>query len=254
MIQSMTGNRRFPPPRRNAKRPARQDARASDKSVRHHPLFGDIPLVPIAGSRLDYDLDYRPPMPKGAVRGDVHNQHFCRMCHVPRYFFVDQDRTCVQCHRDFVFSGREQKYWYEELKFHFDSVAIRCAECRRKQRKAVALAADLGRARARLAEDPRDPVRALAVAEALVRQSELTGKGDLDEALAVARQAARSRAVVAGVRAEAQFWEGKAQALRGRHDRATPLFESAREALPTHKRGASLRAEADWHLKSGASS
>lgn len=49
----------------------------------------------------DYDLDYKPPMPSGAVRGDVRQQAFCSMCHVPRYFYVDQPLRCIQCSRDF---------------------------------------------------------------------------------------------------------------------------------------------------------
>jgi tetratricopeptide (TPR) repeat protein len=229
------------------------------KRTRHHPLFGEIPLVEVTrkeadGSEvryLDYDWSYQPPMPPGAVRGDVSRQHFCPMCHVPRYFYVDQERRCVECHREFVFSAREQKHWSEELHFHFDSVAIRCLECRRRQRTQKALLAAVARAKARLAESPLDADRALAVAEALVRLKEHTGEGDLAEAIACARKAGRRSAAAAkGMQGRALFWEGKAQALRGRLDRALPLFQGALAALPASKQGASLRAEAVWYLES----
>jgi len=224
---------------------------------RHHPLYGEIPLVEVARTDakgrevrgLDYDRDYRPPMPRGAVRGDVRRQHFCPMCHVPRYFYVDQERRCVECGCAFVFSAREQKYWYEELRFHFDSVAVRCPECRRKQRTGKALHAAVARAKSRSEEGPGDPSHALAVAEAIVRLNEHTGKGDLSEAIAAARSAARIVSRDGGPQGAALFWEGKAQALLGRHDRARPLLESAVAALPANKQGAPYRAEAVWYLK-----
>lgn len=154
----------------------------------------------------------------------------------------------MECRRAFVFSAREQKYWYEELQFHFDSVAIRCQECRRKQRTKRTLHTAVARAKARLAESPADASRALAVAEALVRLMEYTGQGDLTEAIALARRAGRSASPAAGLKGKALFWEGKAQALRGRHDKAASLLSGALEELPANKQGADLRAEADWYL------
>jgi hypothetical protein len=82
------------------------------------------------------------------------------------------------------------------------------------------------------------------VAEALVRLNEHTGEGDLREAIAAARAAARI-----GTRpGVALFWEGKAQALLGRPDRARPLLEAALSGLPANRVGASFRAEARWYL------
>lgn len=241
-----------PEPRRAPGRKTRQPER-----TRHHPLYGEIPLVEVvreddSGQELryfDYDRNYQPPLPSGAVRGDLRKQHFCPMCHVPRYFYVDQERHCVECGRDFVFSAGEQKFWYEDLKFHFDSVAIRCQDCRRKQRTKRALHAAVARAKSKLAESPLDSVRALAVAEALVRLMEHTGEGDLKEAIALARKAKRNGASIKGLEGKALFWEGKAQALLDRHDRAEPLLRAALEALPGSKGGMSLRAEAEWYLK-----
>ena len=38
---------------------------------------------------LDYDPDFSPPLPAGAVRGDVRKQQFCRNCHEPRYIRIN---------------------------------------------------------------------------------------------------------------------------------------------------------------------
>jgi hypothetical protein len=243
------------PQRPEPRRAPSGKTRQTERTV-HHPLYGEIPLVEVTRKysngqeyhHSDYDRDFRPPMPEGAVRGDLDKQHFCPMCHFPRYFYVDQERSCVECGRDFVFSASEQKFWYEDLKFHFDSVAIRCQECRRKQRTKKTLNTAVARAKSRLAESPLDAIRALAVAEALVRLMEHTGEGDLNEAIALARKARRSGDKIEGLEGKALFWEGKAQALLERHDRAEPLFRAALETLPGSKGGASLRAEAEWYL------
>lgn len=85
----------------------------------------------------EYDLDFTPETPIDAVRGDVKRQSFCPLCHTPRYYYVDEERVCIQCSKEFTFSGKEQKYWYEALQLHFNSAAIRCPPCRRRRRSAL---------------------------------------------------------------------------------------------------------------------
>jgi hypothetical protein len=212
----------------------------------HDRRFGDIPLVPVE-RRLpsgemwrgaQHDPDYQPPMPAGAVRGDVRKQRYCPMCHVPRYFFVDEEKCCVQCGERFLFGRAEQKFWYETLKFHFDSTAIRCPECRRRQRTEKALREQLARTRAGLAERIDDPALLLELAETIVRLHERTDHGRLDDAVAAARRARRlwPEAV------EALFWEAAAHAGAGRRNRALPLFEEFLKAAGSRR---SLRAKVE---------
>lgn len=52
----------------------------------------------------------------------------------PIHAFWDQTRTCGTCDRDYVFSGQEQRFWYETLKFYVDSVPVQCSDCRREAR------------------------------------------------------------------------------------------------------------------------
>jgi hypothetical protein len=252
----MSDRRKIPSPRerRSPRQPAKLFAVSVPTPLRH-PLFGEIPVVEIVDQvfgqsfvRWDYDRDFKPPLPRGAVRGNPHQQHFCPMCHVPRYFYVDQERRCVECGKQFVFAGREQKHWFEELHFHFDAVPIRCVECRRQLRSGRALFRAVERAKGALREAPNEPERMIAVAEALVRLREPTGQGDLEEAIRRARNAARSPIAMTALRAEAAFWEAKAHALAGREARARELFALALTGLSSSKRGTALRAEATWWL------
>jgi len=227
--------------------PKRSQPKKSKKDKREYadlPRFGRVPLVKVRitdpeGNEhecLDYDPDYEPPLPRGAVRGDVRKQTFCSMCHSPRYFYVDESKTCVQCGRDFVFGASEQKYWYESLKFHFDAVAIRCVACRRRQRTLRALHAQLGEARRRARNDPEDPAGQLELAETLVRFHQRTGEGHLNDAIAAARKALK---LWPGAW-EALFWEGMAQALSGRQAKAREALTRFVQEAPISRKSRPL--------------
>ncbi|MEM9378351.1 MAG: zinc-ribbon domain containing protein [Planctomycetota bacterium] len=179
-------------------------------------------------------------MPAGAVRGCVARQRYCTAHHVPRYFYVDQERDCVQCGGGFTFSANEQKHWYETLRFHFDSVAIRCPTCRRRRRTQRALNAQVASAKAALRERTDDPAQLVALAEATARLHGETGRGDLDGAIAAARRAQRlwPEAV------EALFWEARCQELAGRQDRARAEYDSFLQRGPLPRRLQPLRDQA----------
>jgi hypothetical protein len=130
-------------------------------------------------------------------------------------------RRSAQCGRDFVFTAAEQKHWYETLKFHFDSTAIRCVECRRQRRNAVALHARVGEAKRALAAHPDEPTHQLALARALVTLREATGGGDLAEMVAAARGAQRD----ASLAAVGLYCEAVAHEMAGRRAKAVALFE-----------------------------
>ncbi len=202
--------------------------RAELPRFRRHAIYGRIPLirksyrdsVGRSFETWDYDPGYRPKMPKGAVRGDVLKQQFCPMCHVPRYFYVDQHKTCVQCGEPFVFSAAEQKYWFESLHFHFDSVAIRCRSCRRRRRSRKALRQQIATVLEKRRAEPDNLSLDLELAEATVRYRELTGEGDLDRAIDATRRVQKSWPEAV----EAAFWEARCHALAGRREKAVALF------------------------------
>jgi hypothetical protein len=224
----------------------KKTALANARRTMRHPLYGDVPLVrheAVVGSkRYEYwraDPGYKPTLPRGAVEGDVAKQIFCP-CHTPKYFYLDEERSCVQCGAHFTFSGHEQKYWYEVRKFNVHSVPIRCPGCRRLRRSEHALREQIARARADATRHPADVSGHLALARALVEYHERTEQGNLDEAIAAARRAAKLRPDLP----EAALWEGIAQVRRGRvtqgRERLMRFLERARRL----ERGLESRARA----------
>jgi tetratricopeptide (TPR) repeat protein len=201
-------------------------ARKADPNLRiePHPLYGEVRLIrrtaPAKSGRTvewwEYDPSFQPRLPRGALRGDPTKQIFCTAHHVPKYFYVDERRECIQCGAEFTFEAAEQKFWYETLKFNFNSVAIRCPDCRRRRRTEAALRNQIAKARADLDRSPEDPATLLALGEALVRYRQRTGQGSLADAIAAARKAKAlwPEAI------ESSFWEGLAHHLAGRTQRA----------------------------------
>jgi hypothetical protein len=51
-----------------------------------------------------------------------------------RGYYVDTPFRCVDCGKDEVWTGAQQKWWYEVAKGFVYSTAIRCRLCRRKAR------------------------------------------------------------------------------------------------------------------------
>lgn len=194
-----------------------------------HPLYGEIPLVD-RGNWLERDRDYKPKLPRGAVRGDVQQQVYCPVHTVPKYFYVDEPRTCVQCGEPFVFTGKEQKFWYETLKFNFESVAIRCRRCRRERRTDGALRQQLADLLQRLEAKPRDPSALLELAKTTVEYRERTGQGDLDRAIAACRVAAEEWPD----NAEPLFWEARCHQLAGRTAKAQALYRTFLDGAKSH--------------------
>lgn len=207
---------------------ARRGAATARRTVpvsRRHPVYGEVPIVPGPGAtggtgRLwVYDPDFRPDLPAGAVRGDPRRQLFC--CDVPRYYYVDLERTCHDCRTPFVFSAREQKHWYETLGFRLDASATRCLPCRRAFRRDKGIGRALSDASRALAEGPLHPPAVLAYARAAVAHAERFGHAPLDGAIAALR--ALRRAVPSVV--EALYLEGRCAEAAGRPRGAAACYE-----------------------------
>lgn len=54
---------------------------------------------------------------------------------VRRGYYVDLAFRCVDCGTEEIWTGRQQKWWYEVAKGFAYSTAIRCRSCRRKERE-----------------------------------------------------------------------------------------------------------------------
>jgi len=53
---------------------------------------------------------------------------------VGRGYYVDRPFRCVDCGKEEVWTGTQQKWWYEVAKGFAYSTAVRCRVCRRKKR------------------------------------------------------------------------------------------------------------------------
>jgi len=52
---------------------------------------------------------------------------------VPVTHYYDVERVCRNCKQPFIFFAKEQKYWYETLRFPLEADCVRCPECRKKE-------------------------------------------------------------------------------------------------------------------------
>jgi hypothetical protein len=53
---------------------------------------------------------------------------------VGRGYYVDRPFRCVDCGKEEIWTGTQQKWWYEVAKGFAYSTAVRCRICRRKKR------------------------------------------------------------------------------------------------------------------------
>jgi hypothetical protein len=210
--------------------------------VINDPLYGEIPLIPEyyiypSGKQSPHpwwkpDPTFRPKMPAHAVPGDPSKQDFCSAHHLPKYFYVDEEKVCVQCGQPFIFTAHEQKFWYETLRFNFSSTAIRCQKCRRQRRNGRSLQHQLSVALRLADEQPEDPVALVTLARATAEYFQYFSSGNLDRGIAAAHRALK----VAPLLYEALYWEGVCQEAAGRKAKACRLYEAFIAALEDNKR------------------
>jgi len=76
-------------------------------------------------------LDYET-----AAKADISKQHYT-VC--PRHWYLDATFVCADCGREFVFTSKEQRFWYEDMRFWIESLPRRCAQCRKAERTRLEL-------------------------------------------------------------------------------------------------------------------
>jgi hypothetical protein len=54
---------------------------------------------------------------------------------VTRGYYVDRRFCCIDCGKEEVWTGTQQKWWYEVAKGFAYSTAVRCRVCRREKRE-----------------------------------------------------------------------------------------------------------------------
>lgn len=96
-----------------------------------------------------------------AIAGKPQKQTF--LDHKPYLAYYDRGYTCEDCHNDFVFSAREQQYWYEGLQFWVQSCPEQCLTCRKMRRTRQEAAREIQEQLAQL--DLQNPHQLLHLAE-----------------------------------------------------------------------------------------
>jgi hypothetical protein len=86
-------------------------------------------------------------------------------CDWPPYLaYFDKTYSCTDCHTKFIFSAKEQQYWYEELKFWVQSYPRQCLACRRKRREKNVAAQTLQKKLEQLELHLQEPLHLLDIA------------------------------------------------------------------------------------------
>ena len=109
-----------------------------------HPRYGKSPhstgLNPDGKTGSGAFMHWHSPkecrIPNTAFAANGSQQN-AGMGYVTHYF--DVTKKCVDCNRMFLFFAKEQRFWYEILKFNLSANCIRCVECRKPVRGSESL-------------------------------------------------------------------------------------------------------------------
>lgn len=89
-----------------------------------------------AFNRGDYD---RPEPPFNAVHCNATllapTTSYSIADFVNRGYYLDKPFTCIDCGKAEVWTASQQKWWYDVAKGDIQTTAVRCRNCRRKERE-----------------------------------------------------------------------------------------------------------------------
>jgi hypothetical protein len=68
-----------------------------------------------------------------ALVADITQQKYCD--YTPYLAYFDIEMKCENCKQEFIFSAKEQQFWYENLHFWVQSRPKQCLACRQKRRE-----------------------------------------------------------------------------------------------------------------------
>lgn len=96
-------------------------AKRKAAGMRSHTNQPEVRLRPVLG----------PPVNEALL---APNNSYGAPDFVYRGYYVDRPFRCVDCGKEEVWTGTQQKWWYEVAKGFAYSTAIRCRLCRRRER------------------------------------------------------------------------------------------------------------------------
>lgn len=102
-----------------------------------HPRYGSVPHasgVVVSEEKIRegfWSLRSETMFPESVLVARPEEQNYSVF---PRQYYVDVLRECRTCGRSFIFFAKEQRYWFETLKFFVDADCVHCPDCRRESR------------------------------------------------------------------------------------------------------------------------
>ena len=229
--------------KRKPKTKQKNEKLADRPTSKHHFLYGEIPLIYENGWPR-YDPDFRPKLPPNAIRGDVSKQDFCTAHYTPKYFYLDESKQCQDCGCDFIFSAQEQKFWYEERKFNFNSSPVHCLDCRKKRRSKNRLRDQMTTTSEAILTNPDDPQTLIAYAKTAYNYHNYFAQGNLEKAIAAARKAYKLSPDLS----EALFWNAVCLEAAQHFAKAQTIYRQFLNVAAHNPNLAALLENAKHHL------
>ncbi|MFZ6676534.1 zinc-ribbon domain containing protein [Undibacterium sp. Tian12W] len=85
---------------------------------------------------------YALPVPVGAIPADREVLRSNNTYGLLPLFYMDYAFNCRDCGCAQIWTGKQQKWWYEIMQGNINSVAIRCRPCRKKEQQRKKLVRD----------------------------------------------------------------------------------------------------------------
>lgn len=80
----------------------------------------------------------------------------------PILFYITKEMHCQTCKKEFTFTAEDQRFWYEDLYFNYDSYPKNCLSCRKDTRQKKLLHKQLAEL---LHNDPKTADQMAAIAQ-----------------------------------------------------------------------------------------
>jgi hypothetical protein len=104
---------------KQGRKPAKEDADPAAKEQKLLRQARELKLVPINRERLH----------SRSVFGSFEQPTFAGR------FYLDWKFACKDCGKVEIWTGRQQKWWYEVARGEVEQVAVRCRGCRQRENK-----------------------------------------------------------------------------------------------------------------------
>lgn len=89
------------------------------------------------GKKQKTQENFTPELPSGAIPCNpslLAPNNSYGTAYTLRGYYIDTPFSCIDCGKNEIWTAGQQKWWYGTAKGEVNTSAIRCRECRRKER------------------------------------------------------------------------------------------------------------------------